>query len=135
MYIQYTYHKGASSNTSHLEAHAGFFRLLMKGILDPCTVTFRQKVDFLISNAHQNSRLYGQLQKLVCNFKNTLNSMWGHSMSKMLKIEFIDAFSEWHVVACLCQRLHDNTIFTLLDKTFYQSILIYGQNFFSFVPN
>ena len=56
-------------------------------------------------------------------------------MSKMLKIEFIDAFSEWHVVACLCQRLHDNTIFTLLGKTFYQSFLIYGQNFFSFVPN
>ena len=29
------YHKGASSNTSRLEAHAGFFRLLMKGIFDP----------------------------------------------------------------------------------------------------
>jgi hypothetical protein len=24
-----------SSNTSHLDTHAGFFRLLMKGILDP----------------------------------------------------------------------------------------------------
>ena len=30
-----TYRKVASSNTSHLEAHAGFFRLLMKGIFDP----------------------------------------------------------------------------------------------------
>ena len=30
-----TFSKVASSNTSHLEAHAGFFRLLMKGILDP----------------------------------------------------------------------------------------------------
>ena len=29
------YRKVASSNTSRLEAHAGFFRLLMKGILDP----------------------------------------------------------------------------------------------------
>ena len=29
------YRKVASSNTSHLEAHAGFFRLLMKGIFDP----------------------------------------------------------------------------------------------------
>ena len=29
------YHKVASSNTSHLEAHAGIFRLLMKGIFDP----------------------------------------------------------------------------------------------------
>ena len=29
------YWKVASSNTSHLKAHAGFFRLLMKGILDP----------------------------------------------------------------------------------------------------
>ena len=27
--------KYASSNTSPLEAHAGFFRLLMKGIFDP----------------------------------------------------------------------------------------------------
>ena len=29
------YHKVASSNMSGLEAHAGFFRLLMKGIFDP----------------------------------------------------------------------------------------------------
>ena len=29
------YHKVASSNTSRLEAHAGFFKLLMKGIFDP----------------------------------------------------------------------------------------------------
>ena len=29
------YHKVASSNTSRLEAHAGFFGLLMKGICDP----------------------------------------------------------------------------------------------------
>ena len=31
----YIYCKVASSNTSHLEAHAGFFRLLKKGIFDP----------------------------------------------------------------------------------------------------
>ena len=30
-----TYCKVANSNTSHLETHAGFFRLLIKGILDP----------------------------------------------------------------------------------------------------
>ena len=30
-----TYRKVASSNTSRLEAHAGFFKLLMKGIFDP----------------------------------------------------------------------------------------------------
>ena len=30
-----TYRKVASSNMSRLEAHAGFFRLLMKGIFDP----------------------------------------------------------------------------------------------------
>ena len=29
-----TYRKVVSSNTSHLEAHAGFFRMLMKGIFD-----------------------------------------------------------------------------------------------------
>ena len=41
------YRKIASSNTSRLEAHVGFFRLLMKGVFGP-----KQKVDFLISNAH-----------------------------------------------------------------------------------
>ena len=30
-----TYCKVASSNTSCLEAHAGLFRLLMKGVFDP----------------------------------------------------------------------------------------------------
>ena len=30
-----TYHKVSSSNTSRLDAHAGFFRLLMKGIFGP----------------------------------------------------------------------------------------------------
>ena len=29
------YSKVANSNTSHLETHAGFFRLPMKGIFDP----------------------------------------------------------------------------------------------------
>ena len=33
--LQLTYCKVESSNTSRLEAHAGFFRLLMKGIFDP----------------------------------------------------------------------------------------------------
>ena len=31
----FIYRKIASSNTSRLEAHAGFFRSLMKGIFDP----------------------------------------------------------------------------------------------------
>jgi hypothetical protein len=30
-----TYRKAMSSNMSHFEAHAGFFRLLMKGIFHP----------------------------------------------------------------------------------------------------
>ena len=47
------YRKVVSFNTSCLEVHASFFRLLMKGIFYPyVTVTFWQKVDFLISNAH-----------------------------------------------------------------------------------
>ena len=33
--VCYTHRKFASSNTSRLEAHAGFFRLLMKGIFNP----------------------------------------------------------------------------------------------------
>ena len=32
---QFIYYKVASSNTSHLDAHAGFSRLLMKGIIGP----------------------------------------------------------------------------------------------------
>ena len=48
----FAYHKVASSNTSRLEAHAGFFRLLMKGIFGPYVLwPFDKKVDFLISNA------------------------------------------------------------------------------------
>ena len=35
LYVPSMYRKVASSNMSHLEAHAGFFRLLMKGIFDP----------------------------------------------------------------------------------------------------
>ena len=31
----FTYRKVMSSNTSRLEAHTGFFRLLMPGIFDP----------------------------------------------------------------------------------------------------
>ena len=33
--LKLMYRKVASSNTSRLEAHAGFIRLLMKGIFDP----------------------------------------------------------------------------------------------------
>ena len=41
LYIGSIYRKVASSNTSRLEAHAGFFRLLMKGIfILRCTATF-----------------------------------------------------------------------------------------------
>ena len=43
------YHKVLSSNTSCLEAHAGFFRLLMKGIFNPYVLW---PFDFLISNMH-----------------------------------------------------------------------------------
>ena len=33
--VEFKYRKVASSKTSRLEARAGFFRLLMKGIFDP----------------------------------------------------------------------------------------------------
>ena len=47
------YRKVASSNTSCLEAHADFFQIAYEGDFRVlCTVTFWQKVDFLISNAH-----------------------------------------------------------------------------------
>ena len=35
MVLDFDCRKVASSNTSHLEAHAGFFRLLMNGIFYP----------------------------------------------------------------------------------------------------
>ena len=44
-----TYRKIASSNTSQLEAHSGFFRLLMKGIFDP---------DLLTKSWFTNAQLY-----------------------------------------------------------------------------
>ena len=41
----FMYRKVASSNTSRLEAHAGFFQLLMKGIFDPYVLwTFDKKL-------------------------------------------------------------------------------------------
>ena len=43
--FQNLYRKFASSNTYHLEAYAGFFRLLMKGIFDPY-VPFAKKLIF-----------------------------------------------------------------------------------------
>ena len=51
-YFKNIYRKVASSNMSRSEAHAGFFRFLMKEYFwSLCTVTFWQKIDFLISNA------------------------------------------------------------------------------------
>ena len=35
VFIEIKYPKVASYNTSRLEAHEGFFRMLMKGIFDP----------------------------------------------------------------------------------------------------
>ena len=49
---QIKYCKVASSNTSCLEAHAGFFRLLKKGIFNPYVLGAFEKYDFLISNEH-----------------------------------------------------------------------------------
>ena len=46
---QRMYCKVSSSNTSRLEAHAGFFQIAYEGDFQYlCTVTFWQKVDFLI---------------------------------------------------------------------------------------
>ena len=43
------YHKVTSSNTSCLEAHAGLFRLLMKGIFGPYALwPFDKKLIFLL---------------------------------------------------------------------------------------
>ena len=45
------YRKVASSNTSRLEAHAGFFQIAYEGDFQfLCTVELLKKVDFLISN-------------------------------------------------------------------------------------
>ena len=51
----------ASSNTSHLAPHPGFYRLLMKGIFDAYVLWhLGEKFIFeLGSNTSYNSRLYG----------------------------------------------------------------------------
>ena len=53
IYFFLSYRKVASSNTSCLEAHAGFLRLLMKGIFYPYVLRpFDKKlISYLISNA------------------------------------------------------------------------------------
>ena len=46
-YFYLTYYKIVSSNTSCLEAHVGFFRLLMKGIFGPNVLwPFEKKLIF-----------------------------------------------------------------------------------------
>ena len=51
--LRNTYRKIASSNTSRLEAHVGFFRMLMKGTFGPYVLwPFDKKLYFLLSNAH-----------------------------------------------------------------------------------
>ena len=49
--LTHTYRKVAYSNTSHLEAHAGLFRLLMKGIFDTyhsmATANLKKSEDFV----------------------------------------------------------------------------------------
>ena len=61
------YRKVASSITSCLEAHAGFFRLLMKGIFDTVTFWF----DFLFSNVRYYLRQHAHLCWLAqtCRFE------------------------------------------------------------------
>ena len=62
-YYKYTYRKVASSNKSRLEAHDGFFRLLMKGIFDPYVLPYsreqkhvllfrKSNLFFLVSNTN-----------------------------------------------------------------------------------
>ena len=47
------YHIVANSDTSRLEAHAGIYRLLMKGIFDAYVLLpFEKKIDFYISNTN-----------------------------------------------------------------------------------
>ena len=49
----FAYRKIASSDTSRLEAHVGFFQIAYEGdFRSSYTVIFWQKVDFFISNAH-----------------------------------------------------------------------------------
>ena len=58
----FMYRKVPSSNMYRLEAHAGFFRLLMKKIFDPYVLwPFDKK--FLIRNVRQNGWLYSCWKK------------------------------------------------------------------------
>ena len=56
----FIYCKVVSSKMSGLEAYAGFFRLLMKGIFDPYVLCPFDKKLVLISNACYNLWLYGR---------------------------------------------------------------------------
>ena len=60
--IHFKYCKVGSTRPSHLEAHAGFFRLSMKRKFDlyVFTVTFWENFYFHIINTRYHSRLYGK---------------------------------------------------------------------------
>ena len=60
------YRKVASSNTSCLEAHAGFFRLLMKGIFNPYVLwPFDRKLIFKLVT-YVRTRNYTVLKVTLC---------------------------------------------------------------------
>ena len=64
-----TNHKVKSSNTSHLEAHSGFFRLLMKRILMLLYCDLLAKY-FWIRNELYYLRLYSSHKKLIiCSYR------------------------------------------------------------------
>ena len=61
------YRKVKSSNTSRFEAYSGFFRLLMKGIID-LYVMWPFDTDILISIVHQNSWIYSAVPASILYF-------------------------------------------------------------------
>ena len=82
-----TYRKVASFNTSFLEAHDGFSRLLMRGIFDPyvlSTVTFA----FLICKVHQYLRVwYFPSQYVLLTTENFCNLLKYHTFEGIFFID------------------------------------------------
>ena len=103
--ILFRYHKIASSNTSCLEAHVGFFRLLMKGIFGPYVLwPFEKKLFFYIVTALE-----------LPTIRYAYEMFWIHNFGpKLLGASFIPTPTTifWFWICLLNSILHKYLIFT-----------------------
>ena len=101
----------ASSNTSRLEAHAGIYKLLMKGSFDAHVLwLFDKKLIFelvtrIITRDFTVSRWKATKQNILIS---ALQSAWTSSLLEVCKRDTIAAFVFTRYVAQQCYQHHNN---------------------------